>query len=231
MNIKLKTCAFLMGLYSVSVMASNTFTGQWEGAVQSDSTLTLRLKQQGEKLTGSYCYITQRGNRIDCPAEGEENLRGTVNNDQAVVEFTSSFGGGTGQAQLSVSGDKMSWKMVQAPEKGEYYAPETYKLSKQGDAGLSETRRFTTEKFNISLTNKCGGFLSSCNDMFYLGIRKSDNSVISLKGKSILNDQGEVIGSEYNNADVKYIVQYEPLRLTVNQGNKVLVNQPGEWSK
>ncbi|AHB68428.1 hypothetical protein P262_00097 [Cronobacter malonaticus] len=67
--------------------------------------------------------------------------------------------------------------------------------------------------------------------MFYLGIRKSDNSVITLKGKSLLDDQGKVIGSEYNNADVKYTVQYEPLRLTVNQGNKILVNQPGEWSK
>ncbi|EJC1154344.1 hypothetical protein MYA08_002808 [Cronobacter sakazakii] len=231
MNIKLTACAFLMGLYSVSVMAGDTFTGQWEGAVQNDSTLTLRLKQQGKKLTGSYCYITQRGNRIDCPAAGEENLRGTVNNDQAAVEFTSSFGGGTGQAQLSVSGDKMSWKMVQAPDKGEYYAPETYNLSKQEGAGLSETRRFTTENFNISLTNKCGNFLSSCNDMLYLGIRKRDNSVITLKGKSLLDDQGKVIGSEYNNADVKYTVQYEPLRLTVNQGNKTLVNQPGEWSK
>ncbi|ELY2596588.1 hypothetical protein [Cronobacter sakazakii] len=231
MNIKLTACAFLMGLYSVSVMAGDTFTGQWEGAVQNDSTLTLRLKQKGKKLTGSYCYITQQGNRIDCPAAEEENLRGTVNNDQAAVEFTSSFGGGTGQAQLSVSGDKMSWKMVQAPDKGEYYAPETYNLSKQEGASLSETRRFTTEKFNISLTNKCGNFLSSCNDMLYLGIRKSDNSVITLTGKSLLDDQGKVIGSQYNNADVKYTVQYEPLRLTVNQGNKTLVNQPGEWSK
>lgn len=231
MNIKFPACAFLMGLYSFSVIASDTFTGQWEGAVQSDSTLTLRLNQQGSKLTGSYCYITQKGNRIDCPAEGADNLQGTVNNNQAAIEFTSSYGGGTGHARLNINSDKMTWKMLQAPDKGEYYAPESYQLAKKENIASSVTRKFTTEKFDVTLSNKCGDFTSPCNKMFYLGIRKADNSVITLNGTSLLNDKGEVIGSQYNNSGVKYIVQYDPLRLIVKHDNKILVNETGAWVK
>jgi hypothetical protein len=61
--------------------------------IGNDSTLTLQLAESGNRITGSYCYISQRGNRIDCPEDDERNLSGTIAGNRANVEFNSSFGG------------------------------------------------------------------------------------------------------------------------------------------
>lgn len=49
------------------------FGGVWSGEYANDSTLTLRLAESGGRISGSYCYISQRGNRIDCPEDDERN--------------------------------------------------------------------------------------------------------------------------------------------------------------
>ena len=70
-----------------------------------------------------------------------------------------------------------------ASSKGHDYAPLRYTLNKAAPVHNVETRKLDTDKFTISLVNNCGRFESECGQMYYLGVRKSDNSTISLKGK------------------------------------------------
>ena len=56
-----------------------------------------------------------------------------------------------------------------------------------------KTRKLDTDKFAISLINKCGHFERKCDEMVYLGVRKSDNSTISLMGKTLHDSAGKII--------------------------------------
>lgn len=196
-----------------------------------DSTLTLRLTESGNRITGSYCYISQRGNRIDCPEEDERNLSGTIAENRANVAFNSSFGGVGGRAVLEIKGSEMEWRLVTPPQKGNDYAPLRYTLRKAASVQNAETRKLDTEKFTISLINKCGRFEGECDEMVYLGVRKSDNSTISLKGKTLHDPAGKIIGSTYKNGETVYTVTYAPVKLVVSKGSHVLVEQSGQWLK
>ncbi|XGI81004.1 hypothetical protein ACED16_04450 [Enterobacter hormaechei] len=207
------------------------FDGEWAGEYENDSTLTLRLAESGNRITGSYCYISQRGNRIDCPEDDERNLSGTIASNRANVEFNSSFGGVGGRAVLEIKGSEMEWRLVTPPQKGNYYAPLRYTLHKAASVQNAETRKLDTEKFAISLMNTCGHFESECDEMVYLGVRKSDNSTISLRGNTLHDSAGKIIGSTYKNGETVYTVTYAPMKLTVSKGSHVLVDQSGQWLK
>lgn len=121
------------GIWSKEIKANteSNFTGRWEGEDAGQSTLNLSLNQTGNVLTGTYCYITQAGNRIDCPGDEEDNIHGLVRNGKAEIVFDSSFGGKNGRATLELDGAKMKWHLVKAPMKGNYYAPNSYDLTRQ----------------------------------------------------------------------------------------------------
>ncbi|MGP3591631.1 hypothetical protein [Vagococcus sp. WN89Y] len=228
--MKIATGVFfsLMCLLSFTASADGIFSGHWTGEKSSSSTLSLKISQKGERLTGTYCFVSQSGNRIDCPENDEINLWGRVNNNHADIAFNSSFGGVNGQAKLEVNANNMTWYMIQPPKNGEYYAPNKYTLTKELKTKKADTRKFVTDKFSITVTNKCGDFTSACEDMFYLGVRKSDNSVITLRGKTV-EIAGQVVGAEFMNKNITYKVNYEPPQLIVSQGDKILVNQTGKW--
>lgn len=76
-----------------------------------------------------------------------------------------------------------------------------------------------------------GHFESECDQMYYLGASKSDNSTISLMGKTLRDSAGKIIGSTYKNGEVAYTVTYAPVKLVVSKGNHVLVEQSGQWLK
>ncbi|MDU1920883.1 MAG: hypothetical protein E6304_19820, partial [Enterobacter roggenkampii] len=189
------------------------------------------LAESGNRITGSYCYISQRGNRIDCPEDDERNLSGTIAGNRANVEFNSSFGGAGGRAVLEIKGSEMEWRLVTPAQKGNYYAPQRYTLRKAASVQNAETRKLDTERFAISLINKCGHFDSECDQMVYLGVRKSDNSTISLRGKTLHDSAGKIIGSTYKNGEIAYTVTYAPVKLVVSKGSHVLVEQSGQWRK
>ncbi|HDR2621987.1 TPA: hypothetical protein QCI71_002881 [Enterobacter chuandaensis] len=207
------------------------FDGDWAGEFENDSTLTLRLAESGNRITGSYCYISQKGNRIDCPEDDERNLSGTIAGNRASVEFNSSFGGVGGRAVLEIKGGEMKWRLVSPPQNGNYYAPLHYTLRKAASVQHAESRKLDTEKFAISLINKCGHFESECDQMYYLGVRKSDNSTISLMGKTLRDYAGKIIGSTYKNGEIAYTVTYAPAKLVVSKGSHILVEQSGQWLK
>ncbi|MEG6215075.1 hypothetical protein UXO42_07935 [Enterobacter quasihormaechei] len=231
MNKKLSVLFFTVGLYSSQSLAQGVFSGQWSGEEKNKSTLTLNLKQTGQEIQGNYCYITQGGNRIDCPLDNEINLKGRVANNNANIEFNSSFGGEKGRATLAVNGNEMMWSLITPPGKGEYYAPVRYSLHKEMQKNKPEKRKLSTDKFMITIVNKCGGFNIGCDDMYYLGVRKSDNSTISLNGKSLYGSNGEVTGSIFENDGVTYTVNYSPLKLVVRKGQTILIEQSGQWIK
>ncbi|MDI7419843.1 hypothetical protein [Cronobacter turicensis] len=119
-----------LALCSLGALANERFSGQWEGENVAGSVLTLNLKQNAQVINGTYCYITQRGNRIDCAAPGENNLHGIIAGNRADVVFDSSFGGVNGQASLEVESDRMTWQLIKVPVKGSYYAPQTITLTR-----------------------------------------------------------------------------------------------------
>lgn len=218
-------------------LADGMFNGKWRGEEKHEdglSQLTLVIKQKDEKLTGSYCFITRDGARIDCPDEGAENMHGSVKGNVATVAFDSAFGGKDGRATLQIAENKMSWSLTQPPVQGEYYAPRAFTLNKTNAASPRKgtTRKFSTDKFSVSVTNRCGDFNIPCDDMFYLGVRKSSNDVITLTGKTIQDDKtSAVTGAYFRHGDVTYQVTYATPRLLVTQNGKVLVDQPGRWDE
>lgn len=207
------------------------FSGKWHGEENSASTFSLQLSQQNNKLSGSWCFITQGGNRIDCPDEQQQNLAGEVKDNVATITFNSTFGGVNGKATLTISGETLQWRMIQPPVNGDYYAPERYTLIKERANAGAATRLLSTSKFTIAIRNNCGEFTMPCDDVLYTGVRNSDNSTISLQGKTVLNSNKRVVGAEFINGKVIYLVTYNPPQLIVQQGEKVLVSQPGQWLK
>ncbi|WP_242637179.1 hypothetical protein [Enterobacter cloacae] len=165
------------------------------------------------------------------PEDDERNLSGTIAVNRATVEFNSSFGGVSGRAALEIKGSEMEWRLVTPPQNGDDYAPLRYTLHKADSSQHPESRKLNTEKFAISLINKCGHFESECDQMVYLGVRKSDNSTFSLKGKTLHDSAGKIIGSTYKNGEIVYTVTYLPVKLFVSKGNPVLVEQSGQWLK
>lgn len=229
MSDKLFVILFLASAFSLPALAEVNFAGQWHGENKELSMLDLSLSQKDNRLTGTYCYIAQAGNRIDCPPDNEINIHGIVRNGKAEIVFNSSFGGKNGHAELELNGEQMKWQLIKAPVHGDYYAPLNYVLTRQPPATSSITREFSTNKFTVTITSHCGDFNAPCNDMSYLGVRRSDNSVIALKGNTLQNSAGEVVGAEFNNGNVSYKVAYKPVKLTVSEGDRVLVDQEGHY--
>lgn len=235
----LKSALCLSVFLSASAFASSSFTGVWTGEKddtenQPLSTLSLDIKQTQQNISGSYCYISRRGARIDCPEEEENNLSGTLQGDSAIVEFNSSFGGKGGKAQLTINQGVMSWRLLKKPEDGDYTAPDSYILHKEkevsGTNGVSKT--LLTDRFAVTIRNSCGDFLQVCDKVYYQGVRNKDNSVLTLTGKTVIDaNTQKVIGAAFKNGNVEYRVDFDPARLLVKQKDKVLVEQYGEWQK
>ena len=229
--------AVLLSISSLSLFASDNFTGQWSGQEKNDngslySTLTLKLKQNNNNITGSYCYVTRGGSKIDCPEGDGSNLKGTANGKKALIEFDSAFGGVKDKASLELKDNKVLWKLIKGPENGEFYAPKAYALDKEVNQGdlKSDMKVFSTSDFTITLVNGCGGFYTVCGKAKYFGLRNKDGKEIALEGKTTQPaNSNKADGMTFNNSGVDYIVRFHPLELKVIQGNKTLVKQGGKW--
>lgn len=113
--------------------------GSWEeetlrpGSEVPYSVLTVDLRVSGPNLTGSYCFVTRFGRKIDCDPEGGDNLDGVIHPDgSATVSFESSFGATGGKAVLRPRGDKLEWTTVERPTDGDFYGPESALLQRIG---------------------------------------------------------------------------------------------------
>lgn len=231
--------AVVMSIFSFCLFASDDFTGQWSGQEKNDggslySTLTLKLNQDNDNITGSYCYVTRGGNKIDCPEDDDSNLKGTANGKKAFIEFDSSFGGVKGKASLELKDNKVLWKLIKAPDRAKFYAPKTYELDEDVNrvSLKSGMKIFSTSDFTITLVNSCGDFYTICNKVKYLGLGNKSGKQITLEGKTIHPEgSNKAHGMVFSNGDVDYIVIFNPLELKVMQGNKMLIEQSGKWDR
>jgi len=95
------------------------------------SVLTVELRVSGQKIAGSYCFVTRFGRKIDCDPEGGDNLAGMLNPDgSANVSFDSSFGATGGKAVLKPRGDELEWTTVEPPTGGDFFGPESALLQR-----------------------------------------------------------------------------------------------------
>ncbi|MEB6222028.1 hypothetical protein [Pantoea anthophila] len=229
--------AVLLSISSLPLFASDSFTGHWSGQEKNDdgslfSTLTLKLKQDHNNITGSYCYVTRNGNKIDCPEDDGMNIQGIANGTSALVDFDSSFGGVKGKASLEIKNNKILWRLIKEPESGDFYAPETYTLDKEVNDGelKPDVKVFSTPEFTVTLLNGCGDFYTACDNVKYSGFRNKDGKQITLSGKTTQSvSSGRADGMIFSNGSVDYVVRFNPLALKVTQGDKILVEQRGKW--
>lgn len=125
---------------STIAYAMSIFNGTWAGISNPEkksiplSVFTIHLRQQAGTITGSYCYVTQYGKKIDCDEGDAKNINGKINsNNNAKIEFYSFWGGAGGLATISVKGNELTWVVTKAPD-GEFYGPMQYTLQKKDNS-------------------------------------------------------------------------------------------------
>ncbi|WP_322011706.1 hypothetical protein [Paraburkholderia sp. J12] len=143
--------------YSMSWGAEDHFSGNWEyvehvsGSSKPYSTFEIKLNESPDgTVTGSYCFITQNGNRIDCGKEGEENIYGHAREDgqSAEIHFYSFFGAKDGLADLSNYNNTLKWKVTKNPKGDFFYGPYSVTLiRKQVDAHQGERQVVVDKAF------------------------------------------------------------------------------------
>ncbi|MGV8919990.1 MAG: hypothetical protein ACOH2R_19645 [Pseudomonas sp.] len=127
---------FLFSAYAVAETSYPKFSGSWIAVQQGNSgdetpysTFEVSLKIEDATVTGSYCYVTRYGAKIDCDLE-EENISGIFDTKTgvAIVNFSSSFGATGGVATLTNQNDDLTWEVMQPPTGGDYYGPSSATL-------------------------------------------------------------------------------------------------------
>ncbi|WP_429584998.1 hypothetical protein [Paraburkholderia youngii] len=145
----------VLALSSVSWSADYNFSGDWEfiehiaGSSKPYSTFELKLTEGADgTVTGSYCFITQSGNRIDCSANGIDNLAGQVSKDgqHAEIHFDSFFGAKGGVADLASFDGLLTWKVRKNPIGDFFYGPYSVTLNRKKIDAHQGQRQVVVEK-------------------------------------------------------------------------------------
>lgn len=121
-------------------------SAQHEGK-KSYSTFVIKLhKSSGNQITGSYCFITEEGQRIDCDTEGINNLNGTISPDRlrATINFFSFFGSKNGISDISINNRELHWKVTRNPDGDFFYGPLDVYLTR--DSKASDNRQVTANR-------------------------------------------------------------------------------------
>lgn len=123
----------LVATFALCVNAADKpFSGEWEsvesmpGSSKVYSTFDLKLIELDDgTVQGSYCFVTQGGNRIDCDPDGAKNITGRVseNGHQAEVYFYSFFGAKDGVAELAIKDGTLTWVVTKRPSGDFFYGP------------------------------------------------------------------------------------------------------------
>lgn len=111
------------------------------------STFVIKLhKSSGNRVAGSYCFITEEGRRIDCDPEGTNNLNGTISPDglRATINFFSFFGAKNGTSDISLHNGELHWKVIKNPDGNFFYGPLDVHLTR--DSKASENRQVTANR-------------------------------------------------------------------------------------
>lgn len=127
-----------MSPFTVQIGKSD-FSGKWSWSLTQDGreyTFDLDLKQIGKRLTGSHTATARNGARVDTtqtPDGTHPSIKGTITGNTANVTFISGYNEDAGgKARMTLSGDRLDWKILSSH--GEHYFPQkaTLKRLKMG---------------------------------------------------------------------------------------------------
>ncbi|WP_148669109.1 hypothetical protein [Burkholderia pyrrocinia] len=148
--------AVLMILKSGLAFANDqSFSGSWSfkevvtGQSKPYSTFVVKINEDGAgNISGSYCFITRNGNRIDCSPDGEHNISGRAEDrkNKALVNFYSFFGATGGVAEITLEGERLLWKVVKQPKGGGYYGPNRVEMHRDDLLGYRAGERKVVAK-------------------------------------------------------------------------------------
>jgi hypothetical protein len=122
--------SFLAILFCLTLLLANSsgankkpFAGVWDFNAGKASSFTLELTQVGNHIEGYHTAIAHRGNRIDAilPKEGKPSITGYLVADVAHIHFRSGYSDATGEATLTLKGNKLEWTITRSS--GAHYLP------------------------------------------------------------------------------------------------------------
>ncbi|SAL10267.1 hypothetical protein AWB71_00155 [Caballeronia peredens] len=155
----LKRAIFLVvvaNMFPVPCVAGNgSLSGEWEyiehvaGSNKPYSNFQLNLSEGSNgTVTGSYCFITQNGNRIDCDLSGVKNIHGDVEKDgrHANVQFNSFLGAKAGLAYLNRYDNILTWKVIKNPIGDFFYGPYSVTLKRKQSNMYQGERQVVVDK-------------------------------------------------------------------------------------
>lgn len=105
-----------------------------------------------------------------------------------------------------------------------------------GGAGRAQADTLTTASFSVQIRVNCAEGNVVCDDVRYEGTNRRSGQSLVLQGKTLnsLCADGvtpcRFIGYEFRNGPFRYVV-YDSGSLRVTRGDKVLVDEPGEWQR
>lgn len=135
LRVALFAVTVLAAASSAAAQRANSFRGEWKWAIYAKSRLELppayrsahikeipgaaiylRIKQQGNKLTGEYS-----GSRRFLAKLEDGEFDAIVKGNAAELELESGFGGKI-TVRLTLQGNRLHWKTIKS--EGEYYFPD-----------------------------------------------------------------------------------------------------------
>lgn len=98
----------------------------------------------------------------------------------------------------------------------------------------SAAQRLATQSFDITIQVRCAEGVVGCADVLYVGVHRQSGRSIRLVGRELHTRCADgvtpcrFLGYAFENGNTRYLVSDEG-RLTVRQGDKVLVEERGVW--
>ena len=123
---------------SATSSQENAFDGSWsfisnEGTPY-ESSFGLDLKQQNDKLSGSYCAVGQGGAKSDCGDPNDTtSVTGTIIGNTATVKLYDDYAKLVLNAKILLKQGKLEWRLINPPQ-AEYYVPDNATLVKDKNA-------------------------------------------------------------------------------------------------
>jgi len=105
------------------------FKGNWVQSNPSEgNSFKVELDVESDSIWGSYCAVSDFGNRIDCSIDNELNLKGVIKGTVAEVSFYSFFGAKNGVSKLSLKDSSLVWEITKWPIGDQVIAPKSANL-------------------------------------------------------------------------------------------------------
>jgi hypothetical protein len=232
--------------FAVAHAADQPFTGVWSIDFRTPAErerkeecgiATVTLKQTGDKITGSHAMATVGCGRLN--EGGEGTVQGVVVDGAADLVVTSGRNGAVAKGTAKLERGALRWKMVEEIKPGE----------PQGDSlifwdGLLtpdvkhdfNSSTLITPSFVIEIKMNCAEGNVTCDNVTYVGTSKKSGKSITLRGRTKHGLCADGVtpcgfqGYEFKNGATYYRV-LEDGSLLVTQGEKVLLEEKGNWER